>query len=895
MAIKTCSSLVTDSHYISLHYTKHAKCKMPGTEIRDQDVGLHQPKPITNLFHPANRSLTTNTPSMWPYVVCQTNPEALLPGRRPDIRSTPDQKPIDYTTTPSLEKPTQNTSAESTAIERINHRVSTNTPCHSTHSDSTLPSGLPKAIWKPHEDIQKSEVNCRNLEISTEDKVRRQESSNPPVPVYCRAHRVKRRKKSFTISSIMSDSGDEDDSCQDTSSCPQCQALFLSETVRKLHSDSTINGPYCDTSIRYSERQSESDKMACRREEVRKQVLSPFQLSRKDEPKIEGQQCEDVVHFVSQLSGRIIKNDLPTPKPSRDAENSDQWRCRPPNPENLHNVNSIINKEKLRLSEETRLESPSGESNAVLTSHVKHGRPDILRRTDSSPTPPAITSHVKHGRPDILRRTDSPPTPPAITPPVWQTLSNVRHSVHLASNGIFCPAALTIQHPPHLTPQFYTVHASESAVSMAHANEPLLGSPRGGGLGVQSIDSCSPVSGLMMSPSSPVGSHIVHSCSADQQRETLRYSVRCDQEKIYPKLKPVLSQNAAKNKKLTFDGRKNFKAFLETANFKLEFINGGNGIKNPLLSLEFADNKFDLVSSTSLPCPVCSVTFDSAKHLQKHLKAHREIKRFLCTYCGKGFNDAFDLKRHTRTHTGLYRVFHWSVLSPSLVSTQSIFVQYSVHLCSVLSPSLVSTQSIFVQYSVHLWSVLSPSLFSTQSIFVQYSVHLWSVLSPSLFSTQSIFVQYSVHLWSVLSPSLFSTQSIFVQYSVHLCSVLSPSLFSTQSIFVQYSVHLCSVLSPSLFSTQSIFVQYSVHLCSVLSPSLFSTQSIYTVHLCSVLSPSTQFIYTVHLCSVLSPSLQSIFAQYLVHLHSPSLFITQSIYTVHLCSSSQSIFVHYFT
>ncbi|KAK6976029.1 hypothetical protein BgiMline_022428, partial [Biomphalaria glabrata] len=88
-----------------------------------------------------------------------------------------------------------------------------------------------------------------------------------------------------------------------------------------------------------------------------------------------------------------------------------------------------------------------------------------------------------------------------------------------------------------------------------------------------------------------------------------------------------------------------------TAHVKLEFINGGNGIKNPLLSLDFADNKFDLVSPTSLPCPVCSVTFDTAKHLQKHLKSHREIKRFLCTYCGKGFNDAFDLKRHTRTHT----------------------------------------------------------------------------------------------------------------------------------------------------------------------------------------------------------------------------------------------------
>jgi uncharacterized Zn-finger protein len=31
---------------------------------------------------------------------------------------------------------------------------------------------------------------------------------------------------------------------------------------------------------------------------------------------------------------------------------------------------------------------------------------------------------------------------------------------------------------------------------------------------------------------------------------------------------------------------------------------------------------------------------------------HSEAKRYLCTFCGKGFNDTFDLKRHTRIHTG---------------------------------------------------------------------------------------------------------------------------------------------------------------------------------------------------------------------------------------------------
>ncbi|BFZ14744.1 hypothetical protein BsWGS_17783 [Bradybaena similaris] len=116
---------------------------------------------------------------------------------------------------------------------------------------------------------------------------------------------------------------------------------------------------------------------------------------------------------------------------------------------------------------------------------------------------------------------------------------------------------------------------------------------------------------------------------------------------------PQFDQNES-NEKLDLNERRSFKSILEQRNVKLDFINGGNGIKNPLLSTDFADNKLGLVSSNcSLPCPVCSLTFDQAKHLQRHLKTHREIKRFLCSFCGKGFNDTFDLKRHTRTHTGV--------------------------------------------------------------------------------------------------------------------------------------------------------------------------------------------------------------------------------------------------
>ncbi|XP_066561800.1 putative transcription factor Ovo-like 1 [Amia ocellicauda] len=39
--------------------------------------------------------------------------------------------------------------------------------------------------------------------------------------------------------------------------------------------------------------------------------------------------------------------------------------------------------------------------------------------------------------------------------------------------------------------------------------------------------------------------------------------------------------------------------------------------------------------------------------LTRHLKCHSMVKKHVCRYCAKGFNDTFDLKRHMRTHTGI--------------------------------------------------------------------------------------------------------------------------------------------------------------------------------------------------------------------------------------------------
>jgi len=119
----------------------------------------------------------------------------------------------------------------------------------------------------------------------------------------------------------------------------------------------------------------------------------------------------------------------------------------------------------------------------------------------------------------------------------------------------------------------------------------------------------------------------------------------------------------------------------------IEFVNGGHGIKNPLIISSNPNSNASspgscgslspvpLVPQTSsltpsmpisvpdddpLKCPVCCKKFTLARLLNRHLKCHSDVKRYLCTFCGKGFNDTFDLKRHTRTHTGVrpYRCGH---------------------------------------------------------------------------------------------------------------------------------------------------------------------------------------------------------------------------------------------
>lgn len=92
----------------------------------------------------------------------------------------------------------------------------------------------------------------------------------------------------------------------------------------------------------------------------------------------------------------------------------------------------------------------------------------------------------------------------------------------------------------------------------------------------------------------------------------------------------------------------------------LELINGGHGIKNPMVADVPEKKEIEKLpplrcesDPSRFACRICGKSFSLQRLLNRHMKCHSDTKRYLCTFCGKGFNDTFDLKRHTRTHTGV--------------------------------------------------------------------------------------------------------------------------------------------------------------------------------------------------------------------------------------------------
>ncbi|XP_046569240.1 zinc finger protein Gfi-1b-like [Haliotis rubra] len=225
--------------------------------------------------------------------------------------------------------------------------------------------------------------------------------------------------------------------------------------------------------------------------------------------------------------------------------------------------------------------------------------------------PPVLWNHVMHAHPASFMHVHSPPPTWLPTPPPINSSPNTWMSPYAGKT----PSPLGVLSPAEIPSPSSTVMAEEPSSFNSAAMPVHL--------------------------SSHIGPLDLMTRQADQSQPLLQapvphFPIR---ERVTPYPKPT--------------------------GIKVEVINNGFGIKNPLLTNEKpgaihpdvhpiqTSPAYLMTSEPCHACTLCGFKTDTPRMLQKHLKSHKEIKRFLCTVCGKGFNDTFDLKRHTRTHTGV--------------------------------------------------------------------------------------------------------------------------------------------------------------------------------------------------------------------------------------------------
>lgn len=67
-------------------------------------------------------------------------------------------------------------------------------------------------------------------------------------------------------------------------------------------------------------------------------------------------------------------------------------------------------------------------------------------------------------------------------------------------------------------------------------------------------------------------------------------------------------------------------------------------------------------------CTECGLTLSSPGNLKLHKRIHLKSKAYVCTYCGRGFNQIAGLREHTNQHTGSRNIFFRSILNLRLLN-----------------------------------------------------------------------------------------------------------------------------------------------------------------------------------------------------------------------------------
>uniref|UniRef100_A0A2C9KFG2 C2H2-type domain-containing protein n=1 Tax=Biomphalaria glabrata TaxID=6526 RepID=A0A2C9KFG2_BIOGL len=497
------------------------------------------------------------------FLASDTMPNVRLADSRSQTLS---QRPIDYTTTSLAHS--SSVLSQDTTQNAVDGRLSAS-------AESKLQHKHTRRIWKPQEDVDSSRVDSAlGTNISEKrEEVRLQTMTSPAevrrAGLYCRAHRARRRKRSFTISSIMSDSGDEEDVYVAPRSCPRCVAETTPVTPRHSSMDVIHYGfPTCSP-IRCPEIESMDNVLASsQKNEVSSAIRAPFSITGNNESE-----------KLNHRSEALVSDRLPNTFSSTDV--------RP---------------------------SPSSQADSLHKDRTEHRRVTSVHGYDppcfNEDTPDKVPHAIQRPATSAQMETMSSPN---LSSPVWQTLNSVRQSVTFNTDGLSSPRPLSFQ--PYLF-HHPIMQSSEGAVSIDSKKELLINSRDVSS--IVSMDSCSPVSTLVMSPGSPVDSQFFHAPPHTYDIKT--YGARLTKEHNGSKMKSNFAQDGTKSKKIPLDGR-----------------------------------------VRPYRCSQCDKAFTQRCSLESHTKKihgmiedlafnERRVKLYVCEDCGHSTDIAEDHYAHSRSH-----------------------------------------------------------------------------------------------------------------------------------------------------------------------------------------------------------------------------------------------------
>ncbi|XP_059179270.1 uncharacterized protein LOC131958320, partial [Physella acuta] len=483
----------------------------------------------------------------------------------------------DLNPVPSVTRPSQSPKTRPTFTHLPDDAAISSLPVKQTeflpHNQTQVQSpSCARAIWHARDIFPEI---ARHREVTYADTPHN-ETAGTPFPRKTYKTRKTRRKKSFTISSIMEDSSDSEG--EDNVVTPQTSPLEI-----------LPRGDQSTLEDRLGARSYETGTV-----HTKSRPLEPASRSREIRTQLTNHEYTREIELTNQdhTKNTTVTNQGHTKNTTLD--NQDHTRLEPilfpPRLTNSGNHFPTLTTVTLPHNSNTNRHRDPAESFTHKNNLKEPGINIPPQNNQTEPLPPLVRirpfindpvlSHMTHPliRPGCQLNIPQELTSnsPALGIPTFRPIPTFN------TNGVCHPTPVRF-YTKGVFPFYPTENYEDPHGAPCHS----MTSP-GSDVGSVMSGSCSPTSSNVPSPLSPARS--ASPCKHNFRSPPLpRYPI----DPAYPDMRTAgYSQDEGPTGKHDTDDRKSFKTFLENANVKLEFINSGNGIKNPLLSLEFSNNKF---------------------------------------------------------------------------------------------------------------------------------------------------------------------------------------------------------------------------------------------------------------------------------------------------------------